>query len=217
MLPLTQPELIMDDKQVSSREDNNNWWSDLVAAEFVEKPVSETLDRARRDSGLRTPCVQHREEEHMEPHSHSIAQVSEVVSPGQGPSLPSSDDEGHLSVQDELEMEVCIHLSMPVLRAKPWLRHSRTPVTIESLRRGRRIVSTPRAANTTRQAQNVLLKKLGMHVQQDAVDAEVEAKFKAAFKGDLSDRKKEALQILLNGDVDTTAMDLDLAELEELA
>jgi hypothetical protein len=66
------------------------------------------------------------------------------------------------SVQEELEAEVCLPLATPVLRGRPRLRRSRTPVSITSLWRSGRIAGKPRAANATRQAQLVLLKRLGI-------------------------------------------------------
>jgi hypothetical protein len=68
-------------------------------------------------------------------------------------------------------------------------------------------------ANATRQAQNVLLKKLGIAVEEDAADLEIESKFKAAFHH-MSERKQQALQILFNGDFDPAAMDLELTGLD---
>jgi hypothetical protein len=67
-------------------------------------------------------------------------------------------------------------------------------------------------ANATRQAQNVLLKKLGIAVEEDAADLEIENKFKAAFHH-MSTRKQQALQILFKGDFDPAAMDLNLTGL----
>jgi hypothetical protein len=83
-------------------------------------------------------------------------------------------------VKEELEALVCLPLQTPLLQ-KPRLRRSRTPVSIHSLRRSGRIAARPRAANTIRQAQNMLLRKLGIEVEEDAVDSEVESKFKAVF------------------------------------
>lgn len=119
------------------------------------------------------------------------------------------------SVQEQLEAEVCIPMRTPLIKGGPRLRRSRTPVSIPSLRRSVRQVARPREPNAVRQAQNVLLKKLGIHVDEGAVEADIEDKLKALFRGDMSDRKKQCLEVLLNGNIDLSAMDLDTAGLEE--
>jgi hypothetical protein len=92
-------------------------------------------------------------------------------------------------------------LQTPLIE-RPRLRRSRTPVSIHSLQHSGCIAARPRAANTTRQAtrqaQNLLLRKLGIAIEEEAVDSEVESKFKAAFHH-MSAKKQQALQILLNG------------------
>jgi len=60
----------------------------------------------------------------------------------------------------------------------------------------------------------VLLKKPGVLVDGASVDSELQIKFKEAFKGDMSVRKQQALQILLVGDFDPAAMGLDMAGLD---
>jgi hypothetical protein len=110
-----------------------------------------------------------------------------------------------------LEALVCLPLQSPLIGEIPRLRRSRTPVSIHSLRRNGHIAAQPRAANSTRQAQNVLLKKLGIAVDEDAVDSAIESQFKAAFCH-MTERKQRALQILFNGDFDPVTLDLDMAE-----
>lgn len=61
----------------------------------------------------------------------------------------------------------------------------------------------------------MLLKKLGIHVQENCADAEIKEKFREAFRGDISSTKKQALQILLNGEIDFSALELNLAGLQE--
>jgi hypothetical protein len=87
-------------------------------------------------------------------------------------------------------------------------------MSICTLRRSGHIAAKPRVANTTRQAQNVLMKKLGIDVDEDAGDSEIECKFRATFQGPMSANKQQALQIPFNGDFDPAAMDLDMAELD---
>lgn len=113
-----------------------------------------------------------------------------------------------------LEAEVCIPLSTPVICPRPQLRRARTPVSTTTLRRSGRIAALPRAENATKQAQNTLLKKLGMEVEENATDAQVAAKFRTAFGGDISERKKHTMQILLNGKFDLSSMDLELTGLD---
>jgi hypothetical protein len=123
------------------------------------------------------------------------------------PTLPSS-------VQEQLEAEICLPLPTPLIRAGPRLRRSWTPVSIHSLRRSTRITAKPRATNATVQAQKVLLKKLGVEVQEDEPDPDIEEKLKVVFQGDMSENKQRCLQIFLNGRFDVTALDLNLEGLE---
>jgi len=119
------------------------------------------------------------------------------------------------AVQKELEDMICVPLQSPLIRSRPRLRRSRTPISVGSLRRSGRLAAKPRAANATRQAQIVLLKKLGVHVDTSAPDLEIEQKFKATFRGgNMSANKQQALQILFNSDFDPMAMGLDMAELD---
>jgi hypothetical protein len=75
-------------------------------------------------------------------------------------------------------------------------------------------MAKPRAANATVQAQKVLLKKLGVEVQEDEPDPDIEEKLKVVFRGDMSENKQWCLQIFLNGRFDVTALDLNLEGLE---
>jgi hypothetical protein len=104
-------------------------------------------------------------------------------------------------------------LETPLLE-KPQLRRSRMPVPADSLRRSERIAATPRAANATRQAQIVLLRKMGIEVEDELV---AERELKAFFRdtSTWSEQKKERFQILLNGRFDVTALDLNLEGLED--
>jgi hypothetical protein len=131
------------------------------------------------------------------------ASLDELDDDLQRPStMPSSDDDdGTPSVQDELEADVCLLLHTPVIRGRPRLRRARTLVSIHSLRRSGRLAGKPCAANATRQAQNVLLRKLGIQVEEGAIDADIESKFKAAFRGGMTAKKQHALQpkVVLSG------------------
>jgi hypothetical protein len=94
------------------------------------------------------------------------------------PSASDVDNSDTLSletVQASLEAEVCIPLTTPLLKTRPRLRRSRTPTSVRSLRRSGRIAARPRAANATKQAQNVLLKKLGMGLPESATGAEIDS------------------------------------------
>jgi hypothetical protein len=61
----------------------------------------------------------------------------------------------------------------------------------------------------------VLLKRLGIQVQENCVDAKIKDKFREAFRGNISSTKKQAMQILLNGEIDFSALELNLAGLED--
>jgi hypothetical protein len=102
-------------------------------------------------------------------------------------------------------------LSPPVIQAAPKLRRSKTPKPGFTPRRSVHLAAKPRAANATIQVQNILLQKLGIAVNTDAVDAEVVQKFRTAFAAPMSAYKQNALQVLFSGDFDLVAMNLDLA------
>lgn len=54
-----------------------------------------------------------------------------------------------------------------------------------------------------------------MHVDENAVPADIVAQFNAAFRGDMTQRKQERLGKLLAGGFEVAALDLNLASLEE--
>lgn len=118
---------------------------------------------------------------------------------------PSSDDDGSgdsaasvedgqvpslAMIQEDMEARICVPLQTPVLHSKPRLRRSTTPASIHSLRRSGRLAAQPRAANSTKQAQSVLLKKLGVHVDDATINSDIQKKFKETFRN-MSARKQE--------------------------
>ncbi|KAG0526126.1 hypothetical protein BDA96_06G118600 [Sorghum bicolor] len=113
------------------------------------------------------------------------------------------------AVAEELEARICLPIRTPVLRSGPRLRCSRTPRSARSVRRSGRIAAKPRVANSTKQAQSVLLKKLGIQVDDAAVDSEIQRKFKETINGDMSVRKQRALQVLFSGDLDPASLGVE--------
>ena len=107
--------------------------------------------------------------------------------------------------------DVCLPIAIPLVK-QPKVRRAKTPV---SLRRSVRLATKPREPNATLQAQKVLLQKLGVRVDENAVPADIVAQFNAAFKGDMTVRKQERLNKLLGGGFDVTMLDLNLTGLEE--
>jgi hypothetical protein len=63
----------------------------------------------------------------------------------------------------------------------------------------------------------VLLKKLGIAIANNASESDLEKKIQIAFRGDMSRRKREALQIFLEGGIDLSSMDLNVLGLEDVA
>jgi hypothetical protein len=61
----------------------------------------------------------------------------------------------------------------------------------------------------------VLLKKLGGLVLSLVADSEVARKFKATFSAPLSPAKREALQVLFDGDFDPESLGIDAVGLDE--
>jgi hypothetical protein len=77
------------------------------------------------------------------------------------------------SLQEELESQICVPLEPPIIHAAPKLRRSKTPKPRFTSRCSVRLAAKPRAANATIQIHNVLLQKLGIAVDTEAMDAEV--------------------------------------------
>lgn len=98
--------------------------------------------------------------------------------------------------------------------AGPKLRKSKTPKSVLTPRRSERLAMKPRAANATLQAQSVLMQKLGVTVNTNAMDAKALEKYRATFAAPLSTSKQEALQTLFLDELDLVAMNLDLAGLD---
>lgn len=107
-------------------------------------------------------------------------------------------------------------LQTPVLRAPPKTRKSRTPASAKTSRRSVRLAAKHREADPTKQAQKVLLKKLGEVLLSPVPDTEITRKFKATFCVPLSASKHEALQELFDGDSDPASLGIDAMGLEEV-
>ncbi|CAD6271194.1 unnamed protein product [Miscanthus lutarioriparius] len=118
---------------------------------------------------------------------------------------------------DCLEDRLCLPLRTPLVRGPPRLRRPRTPAHVQSLRRSERIAATPREADSTKQAQLVLMQKLGMAAPSPAVDSETVRKYKTTFREPLSESNQEALQLLFGGQFDPVAMNLNMLGLDEEA
>lgn len=127
------------------------------------------------------------------------------------------DDVPPCPIQGLIEPEACLPLCTPILKTAPKHHRSSTLVTVRSLRRSGRIAAKPHAHNAMVQAQRLLLRKLGIPVEEYEVDADIECKFNCVFKGDMSVSKQQKLQILLRGGVDVSAMNLNLAGLDDEA
>jgi len=85
------------------------------------------------------------------------------------------------------------------------------------LRRSERIATTPREADSTKQAQLVLMQKLGVAAPSPVVDSETVRKYKTTFREPLSESNQEALQLLFGGQFDPVAMNLNMLGLDEEA
>ena len=80
-----------------------------------------------------------------------------------------------------------------------------------------RIAAQPREADSTKQAQRVLIQKLGFEAPSPNVGSDTVRKYKAAFREPLSDSTYHALQLLFGGDFDPVAMKLDMIGLDDEA
>jgi hypothetical protein len=61
------------------------------------------------------------------------------------------------------------------------------------------------------------MQKLGVEAPSPNVDSETVRKYKATFRAPLSDSTHEALQLLLGGEFDPVAMNLDMIGLDDEA
>jgi hypothetical protein len=119
-----------------------------------------------------------------------------------------------LSIQETLEERLCLPLQTPLIRGPSRLRRPRTPAFVTSFRRSEHIAAQLREADSTKQAQRVLMQKLGMVAPSPNVDSEKVPKYKAIFQGPLSHSKQEALD-LFGGDFNPLALNLDMIGLDE--
>ena len=101
----------------------------------------------------------------------------------------SDDDAGWLAspgpvpptLQETLEARLCLPLQMPLICGPPRLRRPRTPLSILSLRRSECLDAKPREADSTKQAQCVLMQKLRVVASSPNVDSETVRKYKSTF------------------------------------
>lgn len=88
------------------------------------------------------------------------------------------------------------------------------PKSVLTLRRSERVAMKPHVANSTLQGQSVLMQKLSITVNTNAVDAEALEKYRVIFVAPLLASKQEALEELCLGKFDLVAMNLGLAGLD---
>jgi hypothetical protein len=120
-----------------------------------------------------------------------------------------------LSTEESLEEWLCLPLQTPLIHEPPRLRRPRTPAPVTSLRRSERIAAQPREADITKQAQRVLMNKLGLDAPSPNVGSDTVRKYKAAFREPLSDSTHDALQFLLGGEFDPVVMRLNMIGLDD--
>ena len=182
-----------------------DWWSDMVEMEWAEQDNNVRS----HDGSLAAPVLSLAGPKLPDP-------VLELQEEGVSAGAVADYQRGvPRSIQDLLEEEVCLPFRSLIIKERPRLRRAQTPVSGRTVRRSGRLAARPRAANATAQAQRVLLKKLGVPVRDDAPEAELEGLVKAAFRGDITARKRVALQTFLEGKVDLVAMDLDVVGVDE--
>jgi hypothetical protein len=85
------------------------------------------------------------------------------------------------TLHETLEARLCLPLQTPLIRGPPRLRRPRTLVSVWSLRLSERLAAKPCEADFTKQAQCVLMQKLGVVVSSSNVDSETVCKYKSTF------------------------------------
>jgi hypothetical protein len=98
-----------------------------------------------------------------------------------------------LSFEESLEERLCLPFQTPLIQGPPRLRRPRTPAPVTSLRHNERIAAQPREADFTKQAQRVLMNKLGLEAPSPNVASDTVSKYKAAFREPLLDSTHDAL------------------------
>jgi hypothetical protein len=147
-----------------------DWWADLVEAEFGVR--SDSLpDEATQPPRM---CgVDVMTSDSLEECQHSA-------------SLQPADSQTPMADRVLVELEAVVRLLMrsPLIEAAPKLRRARKPVSVHSLRRSGRIAASSRAQNTTLQARRVLLKKLGIAVEENACRSTSKRRYRNSSPGD---------------------------------
>jgi len=138
--------------------------------------------------------------------SSSDDDVGRLASPGPAPP----------TLQETLEARLCLPLQTPLIPGPPGLCRPRTPVSVQSLWRSERLAAKPREADSTKQAQCVLMQKLGVVASSPNVDSETVRKYKSTFREPLSASTQEALQLLFGGEFDPLAVNLDMIGMDEV-
>lgn len=114
-----------------------------------------------------------------------------------------------------LQRRLCIPLQTPLITAPPRLRKSRTPAPTPP-RRSQQIAVVPREVNSTRQAQRVLMNKLGIASPLATINSDMVRKYKQAFAQPISDASHDTLQILLGHSFDPIALNLNMLGVEDV-
>jgi hypothetical protein len=140
---------------------------------------------------------------------------SATVLVGRSPPAMPAVTAAALSFEESLEERLCLPLQTPLIHGPPRLRRPRTPTPVTSLRRSERIAAQPREVDITKQAQRVLMNKLGLEAPSPNVGSDTVHRYKAAFQEPLSDSTHDALQLLLGGEFDPVAMELNMIGLDD--
>jgi hypothetical protein len=114
------------------------------------------------------------------------------------------------------EVKLCLSLQTPLIRGPRRLRRPRTPVSVLSPWRNDRLAKKAHEADSTKQAQCVLMQKLGVVASSPNVDSEMVPKYKSTFQAPLSASKQEVLQLLFGEEFDSVAMNLDMVGMDEV-
>jgi hypothetical protein len=83
------------------------------------------------------------------------------------------------------------------------------------LRRSERIAAQPHEADVIKQAQRVLMNKLGLEAPSPNVGSDTVRKYKAAFREPLSNSTYDVLQLLLGGEFNSVAIELNMIGLDD--
>lgn len=161
-----------------------------VSAPWATPEVRYTYERRRREVEGEPSAARRSARCILAGDSHDPAHIGDTAVHLESDSAGAAEDLTPAPVA--IQRRLCAPLNTPLICGPPRLRRSRTPAPA-SFRRSERIAAAPWEADSTKQAQRVLMNKLGIATPSAAVGSDTVRKYKSAFRQPISDASHEAL------------------------